>query len=153
MYEHKFFATITKPIIYASLILSFLSWMRNDTEVELWAAKRRATLIVYLCAYLPRLSLKGTSDSCNGKRSARMREKRIKEEWEKLMLVYQSTVTSSFSWATTIVMFLLLNRAWSRMATINGVEIFMWTKWFCNELIMLRSDWNYLQFRINKIFC
>lgn len=46
----------------------------------------RYALIVYLCAYLLRLSLERTSDSCNGKRCARIRTKREKKGMRKVVL-------------------------------------------------------------------
>lgn len=72
------------------------------------------------------------------------REKRIKEEWEKLMLVYRSTVTSSFSRAA-IVTFLLVNRAWRSIEWRPSMEPGFSCKQsgiFCHELITdIESDW------------
>lgn len=49
--------------------------------------KPRYALIVYLCAYLIlRLSLERASDSCNGKRCARIRAKREKKGMRKVVL-------------------------------------------------------------------
>lgn len=48
--------------------------------------KPRYALIVYLCAYLLRLSLERASDSCNGKRCSRIRAKREKKGMRKVAL-------------------------------------------------------------------
>lgn len=46
----------------------------------------RYALIVYLCAYLLRMSLERASNSCNGKRCARIRAKREKKGMRKVAL-------------------------------------------------------------------
>lgn len=76
----NYMAAITELMIFPPL------GGTNEKMIGKQNFEPRYALIVYLCAYLLRMSLERASNSCNGKRCARIRAKREKKGMRKVAL-------------------------------------------------------------------